>query len=181
MLIVKAGIVAHVFDAYVGGGGTTAGISMVPTIPASWRGSPFVVYSTLHRRGRGIKVGDVVIYKHPAFAHENGLKRVIGMPGDFVAVVTPPRRHNDVEAVDIDDKWASVREQVIQVPEGHCWVAGDNLEWSRDSRVFGPLPLGLIKAKVLTVVSPWKDAKWLGSSVDVKRHEEKEHDWVVTR
>jgi inner membrane protease subunit 1 len=181
MLLVKIGIIGHVFHAYVGGAGATDGISMVPTIPSSWRSYPYILYSTLHRRGRGIKVGDVITFKHPVFPHQNGCKRVIGMPGDFVAVVTPPRRDDDVKAVDIDDKWASLREQVIQVPEGHCWVAGDNLEWSRDSRVFGPLPLGLVKAKVVAVVLPWRNAKWLGASVDVKDHEEKEHDWVLTR
>jgi inner membrane protease subunit 1 len=47
--------------------------------------------------------------------------------------------------------------------------------------VFGPLPLGLVKAKVVAVVLPWRNAKWLGASLDVKDHEEKEHDWVLTR
>lgn len=38
---------------------------------------------------------------------------------------------------------------VMQIPEGHCYVAGDNLKYSRDSRMFGPLPLGLVKAKAI--------------------------------
>lgn len=36
-----------------------------------------------------------------------------------------------------------------QVPEGHVWVAGDNLPWSRDSRMYGPVPLGLVKGKLI--------------------------------
>ncbi len=36
-----------------------------------------------------------------------------------------------------------------QVPKGHCYIVGDNLPWSRDSRDFGPIPLGLIKGKVI--------------------------------
>ena len=43
---------------------------------------------------------------------------------------------------------------MVQVPEGHCWVAGDNLEASRDSRHFGPLPLALVRGKVLARVWP---------------------------
>jgi inner membrane protease subunit 1 len=140
---------------------------MVPTIPHSFRSHPWILYSSLHRRGRNIQVGDVITYRNPIFPNENGCKRVIGMPGDFVSVMTPGRSENDVEAVDTEGKWASVREEVIRVPEGHCWVQGDNLEWSRDSRLFGPLPLALVKAKVLAVVLPFGEAKWVGSKVDV--------------
>lgn len=154
---------------------------MIPTIPADYRKRPWILYSSLHRRGRWLKVGDVVTYTSPMFPNEAGCKRIIGMPGDFVSVVTPGRQDGDVEAVDTDNKWASVREQVIQVPEGHCWVAGDNLEWSRDSRLYGPLPLGLVRAKVLAVALPLSDAKWLGHERDVRDAQEKEHEWVVAK
>lgn len=149
---------------------------MVPTIPA--KGS-WILISSLHRRGRNIQVGDVITYTHPIFANKAGCKRVIGMPGDFVSVVTPGRLQDDEGVEDVDDKWARVKEQVVQVPEGHCWVAGDNLEWSRDSRSFGPLPLGLVKGKVLAVVAPFGDAKWLGARYDVRGAKEGEHEWVI--
>lgn len=169
----------HTFVRYVGGLGLTTGVSMMPTIPYDHHSRPIILYSTLHRRGRGIKVGDVITYKHPLFSkEESGCKRVIGMPGDFVSVITPGRRDEDVESVDVDNKWSSVKEEVIQVPEGHCWVAGDNLEWSRDSRLFGPLPLGLVQSKVLAVVLPWKHAKWIGSDMDVKNAQGGEKEWV---
>ena len=32
---------------------------------------------------------------------------------------------------------------------------GDNLTFSRDSRMFGPLPLALIKGKVIYRFEPW--------------------------
>ena len=38
------------------------------------------------------------------------------------------------------------------VPRGHVWVEGDNSERSCDSRIFGPLPLGLIKGRVFIKV-----------------------------
>lgn len=103
------------------------------------------------------------------------------MPGDFVSVVTPGRADEDIEAVDAEGKWASVREQVVQVPEGHCWIAGDNLEWSRDSRLYGALPLGLVTAKVFAVVSSVGEAKWVGGDLDVKEVQEGEHEWVVAK
>lgn len=150
---------------------------MTPTIPHSFNGHPWILYSSLHRRGRNIKVGDVIAYTHPIFPHESGCKRVIGMPGDFVSVITAGRGEDDVDAVDVEGKWARVRDEVIKVPAGHCWVAGDNLEWSRDSRLFGPLPLGLVKAKVLAVILPVREAKWVGSAVDVVDPQGERH-WI---
>ena len=35
-------------------------------------------------RGRGIKVGDVVDIQHPIVLGAGAIKRVMGMPGDFV-------------------------------------------------------------------------------------------------
>jgi inner membrane protease subunit 1 len=154
---------------------------MLPTMPASFNKRTIIMYSSLHRRGRGIKVGDVITYTHPIFPSISGCKRVIGMPGDFVSVVTPGRRNDDIEAEDTESKWASMKEQVIQVPEGHCWIAGDNLEWSRDSRLFGPLPLGLVTSKVLAVVLPRAEAKWLGADLEVTDAQDTQHEWVTPR
>ncbi len=153
----------------------------MPSIPQSnSKETVWIMYSNLHRRGRKIKVGDVIMYKNPIFPTQRGCKRVIGMPGDFVSVITPGRTNDDFHAVDVEGKWASVREQVIRVPEGHCWVAGDNLEWSRDSRHFGPLPLGLVKSKVLAVVRPWREAKWLGKDGELNDFQDEEREPYIT-
>ena len=45
----------------------------------------------------------------------------------------------------------------VQVPEGHCWLIGDNVDASRDSRFYGPLPLALIKGKVIARVLPIRE------------------------
>ena len=37
---------------------------------------------------------------------------------------------------------------VVQVPDGHVWLQGDNLPNSTDSRHYGPVPLALIRGKV---------------------------------
>jgi len=74
--------------------------------------------------------------------------------------------------------WANVKESLIRVPEGHCWVAGDNLDWSRDSRVFGALPLALVKGKVLGVVWPLGARKWFGSGSQLVDVGYGEREWV---
>lgn len=54
---------------------------MLPTLSAKGDG---VLVSTIHRRGRGVKVGDCVDFEHPMVPGVGAIKRVIGMPGDFV-------------------------------------------------------------------------------------------------
>lgn len=50
---------------------------------------------------------------------------------------------------------------VLKIPQGHCWVVGDNLDASRDSRMFGPMPMALIKGKVIAKVLPWNERRWI--------------------
>lgn len=40
----------------------------------------------------------------------------------------------------------------VRVPKGYVWLAGDNMSNSTDSRQYGPVPLGLIKGKVIAQV-----------------------------
>ena len=56
-------------------------------------------------------------------------------------------------------------EALRQVPDGHCWVLGDNLPESRDSRFYGPVPLALVKGKVIAKVLPWSDMGWIENNL----------------
>lgn len=37
-----------------------------------------------YTKGRGVQVGDVVDFHHPMVQGAGGIKRIMGMPGDFV-------------------------------------------------------------------------------------------------
>lgn len=62
------------------------GVSMTPTMNAT---GDWLLLSKTYRRGRGIEVGDIVSFKHPIDQGTFSVKRVIGMPGDFVLRDSP--------------------------------------------------------------------------------------------
>jgi len=96
-----------------------------------------------------VKVGDVVSFDSVVVAGEEVIKRVVGMQGDFVVLQDEAGRG----------------EKMLQVPEGHCWVVGDNLSASRDSRHFGPMPMAVIKGKVVAKVFPWSERRWMADGL----------------
>lgn len=49
----------------------------------------YMLISKLHRFGRGVSVGDIVTYNIPVSEDAVGVKRVLGMPGDYVLMETP--------------------------------------------------------------------------------------------
>lgn len=60
----------------------TIGPSMLPTMSVT---GDWVFISKLHVYGRGVKPGDLVSYTHPIDGPGvHVIKRIIGMPGDFV-------------------------------------------------------------------------------------------------
>ncbi|KAI1824756.1 LexA/Signal peptidase [Xylaria intraflava] len=134
---------AHVVWAHGLSIGFGWGPSMLPTFLAT---NEWFVTDKRYRRGRGVQVGDCVVYSIPVEPGEEGLKRVMGMPGDYVLLNSPPTGAAD----DVDRAGRGIgNENMIQVPKGHCYIVGDNLPWSRDSRDFGPIPLALIRGKVI--------------------------------
>ncbi|KAL2151964.1 hypothetical protein VTH82DRAFT_5148 [Thermothelomyces myriococcoides] len=62
-----------------------SGPSMLPTFEVL---GEWLLVSKLHRFGRGVEVGDVVAYNIP-INDEVGVKRVLGLPGDYVLMDTP--------------------------------------------------------------------------------------------
>ncbi|KAK4432289.1 Mitochondrial inner membrane protease subunit [Sesamum alatum] len=77
--------------------------------------------------------GDVVVFRSPSNYKEKNVKRIAALPGDWVHLPS------------LD---------TVRIPEGHCWVVGDNAACSMDSRSLGPIPLGLICGRITHVVWP---------------------------
>ncbi|OHE96754.1 hypothetical protein CORC01_07900 [Colletotrichum orchidophilum] len=125
---------SHVMMEYGWFMGPASGPSMLPTLEVAGES---ILVDHRSRCGRNVHVGDLVLFKIPIFPESDGIKRVMGMPGDYVLLGSPDAK----------------TPKMIQVPQGHCWVVGDNLEASRDSRLYGPVPLALIRGKA--VEKPW--------------------------
>ncbi|PVH89511.1 LexA/Signal peptidase [Cadophora sp. DSE1049] len=143
---IKTIFIAHVFVSYGFSLVPTSGASMLPTIEVL---GDIVLIDKRYRRGRGVVVGDVVSFDSVVQPGERVIKRVVGLEGDCVVRDTP-----------------GVGEGMVMVPEGHCWVVGDNLPYSRDSRHFGPMPMALIKGKVVAKVFPWRERKWIENGLE---------------
>ncbi|KAL0426252.1 UNVERIFIED_CONTAM: Mitochondrial inner membrane protease subunit [Sesamum latifolium] len=77
--------------------------------------------------------GDVVVFRSPSNYKEKNVKRIAALPGDWIHLPS------------LD---------TVRIPEGHCWVVGDNAACSMDSRSLGPIPLGLICGRITHVVWP---------------------------
>ncbi|XP_076927979.1 uncharacterized protein LOC143591750 [Bidens hawaiensis] len=87
--------------------------------------------------------GDVVIFSNPTNFKERCVKRIVAMEGDYISDTSGAKK----------------------VPEGHCWVEGDNSAFSSDSRTYGPIPLGLIQGRVTHVIWPPERIKKVGRQI----------------
>src|SRR6266566_4672708 len=85
VLCTNTALLTHVFLTYMYTIRPTYGISMMPTLDQAGN---WILISKRHRRGRRIGVGDLVSFKHPLL-EIRAVKRVVGMPGDFVLSGTP--------------------------------------------------------------------------------------------
>lgn len=48
-----------------------------------------------------------------------------------------------------------------KIPRGHVYLEGDNAVASTDSRVFGPIPAGLVQVRLILRVWPLSRAGWI--------------------
>lgn len=119
------------------------GNSMQPTLHSG----QYVIVSKLAYHFREPQRGDVVVFEPPNGAHDDYIKRIIGLPGEHVEV------HGG--AVWIDGY--RLEEPYISSPIAYSgswdlgsdeyFVLGDNRANSSDSHAWGPLPRGLLVGK----------------------------------
>ncbi|KIM29394.1 hypothetical protein M408DRAFT_67929, partial [Serendipita vermifera MAFF 305830] len=77
------------------------------------------------------------------------VKRIIGLPGDTIITRGPKEKTR------------------VLVPEGRIWIEGDESFRSRDSNMYGPVPLGCVQGRVFAIV-------WPPNRVGLLSHQERE-------
>jgi signal peptidase I len=114
------------------------------------------------RRATVLGRGEIVVFRPPDRPGEDYIKRVVGLPGDTIAirrqrvfingtrleepysVHRSPRRR----LPDVDDR------APMTVPADCYFVMGDNRDNSRDSRYFGPVPVTLVYGRAYKLYWP---------------------------
>ena len=113
--------------------------SMIPTLEIGDR----VLVNKFIYRFTEPKRGDIIVFKSVDTPDEDLIKRVVGLPGDEIAVRNGRLfRNGEPQKEPYTNKSLPDRSFYAKttVPEGRVFVMGDNRGNSADSRVFGPLP-----------------------------------------
>ena len=130
------------------------GLSMFPTL----KDKELVLLQKNSYSGAGNpQRGDIVAVKYPGDPdHKRYVKRVVGLPGDKVSVVSGRVYINDQAlsedylvpglVTEPDGQW--------QIPDGSYFLMGDNRPGSNDSRYFGPVEKRFISGHAIAVIFP---------------------------
>jgi signal peptidase I len=111
-----------------------SGLSMEPHIHSG----EYVLINTFAYRFGGPHRGEIVAFRHEGDDRQVFIKRVIGLPGDRIAI---DRGRVSVNGAKLDEPYVRDPDDrsfaEITVPGGSVYVLGDNRANSEDSRSFG--------------------------------------------
>lgn len=101
--------------------------------------------------------GDVVIFTHPIDPERTLVKRVIGLPGEWIEIKNSIVYVNGSPLDEPYVKGATSAFSRMQIPDNYCFVMGDNRQASSDSRSWGPLPEENIIGRAWLLYWPLED------------------------
>lgn len=138
--LLQFGAFAVCVNNYVLASTQCVGPSMLPTISTAGD-IVFMLPVSRFRWSATPQIGDVVVATSPTDPLQSVCKRLLGLPGDTIEVEPIPGLPHDCP-------------RRVRIPEGRCWLQGDNIYDSTDSRFYGPVPVALIQAVVWFRVWP---------------------------
>ncbi|WP_324668384.1 signal peptidase I [Geochorda subterranea] len=146
--VAGAAILALLIMTFVARAFTVEGNSMLPTLHDGER----LMVDKLTYRFHEPQRGDIVVFRYPLDPREHYIKRIVGVPGDEVAV---RNGRVFVNGTPLDESYLASptlgRFGPVRVPEGHYFVLGDNRNNSEDSRDprLGFIPRELIEGRAI--------------------------------
>ncbi|HEY8425515.1 MAG TPA: signal peptidase I [Limnochordales bacterium] len=146
--VAGAAVLAMVIMTFVARAFTVEGNSMLPTLHDGER----LMVDKLTYRFSEPQRGDIVVFRYPLDPREHYIKRIVGVPGDEVAV---RNGRVFVNGTPLEESYLSSptlgRFGPVRVPEGHYFVLGDNRNNSEDSRDprLGFIPRELIEGRAI--------------------------------
>jgi signal peptidase I len=131
------------------------GASMEPTLETG----EFVIVNKLAYMLGKAQIGDVIVFHFPRDPDQEYIKRVIGLPGDRVAVRDGKVYINEMP---LDEDYIAASPAYgpseWDVPADSLFVLGDNRNNSSDSHNWGPVPLDYVVGKAVFVY--WPPTRW---------------------
>lgn len=132
-----------------------------PSMQPNFETGQFLIVSRAHYLFDSPDYGDIVVFHYPNRPEDDYIKRIIGLPGDTVAI---QNRAVFVNGQQIDEPY------ILEACERNCsdnewalggdeyFVMGDNRNHSSDSRSFGPVERKFIVGEAL--VRYWPPSAW---------------------
>lgn len=156
-------IIALAIKNYVVTATAVSGNSMKDTLHNNDR----LIVTKLGTRAELFKRGDIIILQSPINEEEDFIKRIIGLPGDFIQIVNGEvyingtRYKEDYTNVKYTNTPGGVSEWYVADDE--VFVMGDNRApgGSNDSRMFGPIKISTVRGIVLLRFYPFEDIEIL--------------------
>lgn len=127
------------------------GYSMEATLP----NQSYILADRLAYKKNNPQRGDIVLFSFPLDPEQDLIKRVIGLPGESIAIKDGMVTINGTRLEEQYITEAPMYNGTWVVPEGSFFVLGDNRNDSRDSHQWGFLPHENIIAKAVWIYYPF--------------------------
>jgi signal peptidase I len=132
------------------------GTSMLPLLEDHER----IVVNKIVYHVESIRRGDVIVFQYPLNPAESFIKRVIGLPGDWVSIKDG---HVFVNGKRLSEPYVlpayvdGESYSAVHVALGHYYVLGDHRDFSNDSREWGTVARKYIYGKAVFAYWPPSD------------------------
>ena len=119
----------------------------------------YLIVNEISYRFNAPERGDIVVFRYPRNPQEYFIKRIIGLPGERIQIkdsniyIYNQDNPDGIKLKELyltpDAKTYSMDEKIISLTKDEYYMLGDNRNYSKDSRSFGPVNEGFIIGKIL--------------------------------